>query len=647
MRKRDIHPPQDDPDRTDALPQFDPAAYEAHLKAMDAGAVDNTDTWLAPQPHDLHAARIDQLEDELKDREAELHALQGTLEVTASSKSRLDGELNGVLDRIAQLESRLDDANIANGSLATLSQALTEERDSLKARCLKADADLTGLSDEHQTQRSRIAELEQLLAAERRITESRLAEIELRATEHSTTAVLALSDADTLRLQLEQTLIELAAKRASTTALESLVAEQTGAAAAIAQRFAEQYSLSNQLQAALDTSRAAMARLEQALALRERSVAALEAVAEEAAANITRLGKDVAGRDESLAALKNSLQAGGSRIVELHDQIGSQQATIAVLNTEKQILQQSLGLREQSLLESSRLYEQSVAVASALAQQLEQLRDDLNLKTTAHEETRAELVESTTSLAVAASERDATLQQATALQTKLDELQSEHSDAAKAGTRQSEKIETLEHRLADFESHLALQGNELQARNERMQALETEAEDLRTRSATLARELEGAQAQSQSLSTELHAREAAVIALRAELATHVDALASIRRDINSIENGQGTDTAHVPLRHLIGVDNADVVHVLNRKVMTIGRTHENDLQIRSSHISRHHARLLIGGSAVIIEDLGSTNGCYVNGRRVRKQVLQNEDVLTIGKTRYRFTARALGDPVPH
>ena len=88
MRKRDIHPPQDDPDRTDALPQFDPAAYEAHLKAMDAGAVDNTDTWLAPQPHDLHAARIDQLEDELKDREAELHALQGTLESMSVARYR-------------------------------------------------------------------------------------------------------------------------------------------------------------------------------------------------------------------------------------------------------------------------------------------------------------------------------------------------------------------------------------------------------------------------------------------------------------------------------------------------------------------------------------------------------------------------------
>ena len=50
---------------------------------------------------------------------------------------------------------------------------------------------------------------------------------------------------------------------------------------------------------------------------------------------------------------------------------------------------------------------------------------------------------------------------------------------------------------------------------------------------------------------------------------------------------------------------------------------------------------------MIIEDLGSTNGCYVNGRRVRKQVLQNEDVLMIGKTRYRFSARAQGEPTTH
>jgi pSer/pThr/pTyr-binding forkhead associated (FHA) protein len=90
-----------------------------------------------------------------------------------------------------------------------------------------------------------------------------------------------------------------------------------------------------------------------------------------------------------------------------------------------------------------------------------------------------------------------------------------------------------------------------------------------------------------------------------------------------------------------------VVHVLNRKVMNIGRTPEADLQIRASHISRQHARLLVGPAAVILEDLGSTNGCFVNGRRVKKQLLQNEDVLMIGKTRFRFTARPVADAPAH
>ena len=79
----------------------------------------------------------------------------------------------------------------------------------------------------------------------------------------------------------------------------------------------------------------------------------------------------------------------------------------------------------------------------------------------------------------------------------------------------------------------------------------------------------------------------------------------------------------------------------------IGRTEENDIVNPDIRISRKHSVVQRQGNHYMLIDLGSTNGCYVNGRRVRKQVLQNEDVLMIGKTRYRFTARALGDPVPH
>jgi pSer/pThr/pTyr-binding forkhead associated (FHA) protein len=73
--------------------------------------------------------------------------------------------------------------------------------------------------------------------------------------------------------------------------------------------------------------------------------------------------------------------------------------------------------------------------------------------------------------------------------------------------------------------------------------------------------------------------------------------------------------------------------------MTIGRTDENDICIPSKLISRHHARLLIGPNAVIIEDTGSTNGCYVNDRQVKQQLMRDGDILTIGDLRFRLLTR--------
>jgi len=646
MRKREFHPSQDDPERTDELPQLDPAAYEAHLKSMEAGGLDSTDTWIAPKPGDLHAARIDQLEGELKDREAELHALKGTLEVAASSKSRLDGELSGVLDRITQLEARLGEATAANAALEALAKELATERDGLKAHGARLEADLASVSGEHEAQRARIAGLEQSLAAERQAAESRLAETESRAAGHSDTAAKARSDAAALQADLDQTRTELSATRARAAELEAQLSEQTGAAATLAQRFAHQYSLTDQLQAALETMHAGMARLEQALALRDRSIDELRVAAVAATQQIDRLGKDLADREESLATLRNTLQAGDNRIGVLHDQIVGQQAALTALNGEQLALKQVLEQREQALADSAHLQEQQSATSASLAEEANQLREAVKAQAAANEDARSQLAASRAALAEALGERDASVERAADLQADFDELKHEFLASAGAAGRQSDHVLSLEARLSGLESRLATRDRELASRDERVQALEAEAATLRGESATQARQLEEARTLSQALATDLNAREAAVIALRAELATHVEALASIRRDINRIENGQAVDAGRVPLRYLIGVDNTDVVHVLNRKVMTIGRTHENDLQIRSSHISRHHARLLIGANAVILEDLGSTNGCYVNGRRIRKQVLQNEDVLMIGKTRYRFTARAAPEAGP-
>ena len=96
-------------------------------------------------------------------------------------------------------------------------------------------------------------------------------------------------------------------------------------------------------------------------------------------------------------------------------------------------------------------------------------------------------------------------------------------------------------------------------------------------------------------------------------------------------------------RLLIRTDaDSEVVHVLGRKT-SVGRTPDNDLQIDTKYISRHHAVILAGPAHTIIEDLNSTNGVLVNGRRITRQTLKDGDAVVIGKTVFRFAVRPVGE----
>ncbi|HVY80835.1 MAG TPA: FHA domain-containing protein, partial [Steroidobacteraceae bacterium] len=54
---------------------------------------------------------------------------------------------------------------------------------------------------------------------------------------------------------------------------------------------------------------------------------------------------------------------------------------------------------------------------------------------------------------------------------------------------------------------------------------------------------------------------------------------------------------------------------------------------------RNHAVILAGPNNTIIEDLNSTNGIAVNGKRVSRHVLRDGDMVSIGKTSFRFAVR--------
>lgn len=65
--------------------------------------------------------------------------------------------------------------------------------------------------------------------------------------------------------------------------------------------------------------------------------------------------------------------------------------------------------------------------------------------------------------------------------------------------------------------------------------------------------------------------------------------------------------------------------------LTFGRDPNNDITLDDSQVSRYHARLLIHGDQIVLEDLGSTNGTLVNGKPISEQhILQPADIISIG-----------------
>ena len=65
--------------------------------------------------------------------------------------------------------------------------------------------------------------------------------------------------------------------------------------------------------------------------------------------------------------------------------------------------------------------------------------------------------------------------------------------------------------------------------------------------------------------------------------------------------------------------------------LILGRTPDNEVQIDSRFVSRHHCQVTTTGQSTVIEDLNSTNGLYIGGSRVHRHYLRDGDVVLIGK----------------
>ena len=84
-------------------------------------------------------------------------------------------------------------------------------------------------------------------------------------------------------------------------------------------------------------------------------------------------------------------------------------------------------------------------------------------------------------------------------------------------------------------------------------------------------------------------------------------------------------------------DPAGHEHKLQSEVTTIGRAVECEIVITSKRVSREHARLTRSGRRVMLEDLGSTNGTFLNEERLLGSMeLRDGDQITIGDVTFTF-----------
>ena len=348
--------------------------------------------------------------------------------------------------------------------------------------------------------------------------------------------------------------------------------------------------------------------------------------------------------------LQRSLAAGEQRIAALESRFSDTSAQLASAIANAESLVQSVEAHQQEISERTRQaaeLQRDLALASERIEHLVSQVETENSHWRAAEQDRERLCQTL------ATERE-TLENA---RRELSERQGEIGSLQDALNRVVIENDQLGEQLAERSASLnarqeviASQERELLVRAEAQAALMQREATLLDGVTLLHEQLEQLQSQLQQARQELAAKDLEqgasarqVEALQVELHQHVEAMQAIRRDIHQVAVQTRKDEGGTLLRTLTREDAEGVVHLLNKSSMSIGRGHECDIRLRSSSVSRYHAVLRLSHDAVIFEDMHSTNGCFVNGRRIKRQLLKDGDRLKVGEVPLRFSIRTKQD----
>jgi predicted nucleic acid-binding Zn-ribbon protein len=603
---------EQDLETTAELPVLDVAAYEA---ATVEGRSGSTDTWIipsaatppeptaeaAPEPNitipasALAAAPVAPVvvnDDKRTHLEVSLHALSDNLR-------EVEERLKRKGERLSEIEKALAHANAERAVAEQRSQQLTSELAHARAAIAAAELRATEM--------------------QRGLDERDTANATLRANDKEFEEQLALRDKALSLVQRDLT----AAHALAATYLESL--QSTEGRRGIFQE------ISASLYWEVDERDVRIGRLEQELAASTGHAKQLESRLTDRVGHVAKLEQEISGLGSKLTQGEVALRdAAAERQAELDRLTGEHTTLISTVNSLESKLAAAHSRNtelEAASQTAIRRAEELEATGGVHRKRAEQLETELAA-------VRTELQQRSAALQEAGTERGELTAQIAASDARVKELE----------TRMGEQHEFVRVLQADSNASVArakeLEGD-LRAAEDMINRLETE---LRGRISRLD-ELEKTNTEWRATVEEARAaltdRDSLIRRLEEETANSAVLLGAIQQRLDS--SGPHEIAHDGDKRLLIRSDgDSDVVHVLGRKT-SVGRTPDNDLQIDAKYISRHHAVILAGPAHTIIEDLNSTNGVLVNGRRITRQTLKDGDAVVIGKTSFRFAVRPVAE----
>jgi chromosome segregation ATPase len=643
MAKDYVQSPEVDLDKTDRLPILDGAQFD-HDVEDDAVAMDHTATMLAlpssaaaGMPEFVRSSGVDlpslaesvrSVEERIARQSADYEALsrahEKSLEAESSQAKRADalaGDLAASrtsleseqtrtreLDKLlvertesvesarARIEESLRESERHQAEAGTLRNALVS-RDATIAQVLHSlgerDAQLTALQTEHTRV---LPELDATLKSSARL-DTELQAVRVQVNGLGLELQASRETAAALAVQLQHGDAQANAVRTELKAVKSQASSYLEVLRTREWRRGFDHNMFRELDAQVGAANAGQGVLASERDRLQSQVAALEAKLVTQGQAIENLQAAAAANTATLAQQSNDLKRAEETRSRLATQLGTADTEVVRLNAQMAVRDEALaGALERGNIDAKKITE---------------LLQDAERRHAEHSTEMAQL-------------RDERAAQVAQMQIDAEAREQEMSVLVAHLTEARRPLQLIEANVKRLSEELA-------AKSTAFQQLEEDSQKLR---ATLER-TRGALEEREFLIRRLERSESNNANVLGRIQTSIERLGSVPHP-----GATGTPSAAAEWSaELIRVDGERAVtHVLSRRTR-IGRAVGCEVQIDSSSVSRHHALILVGPRDSIIEDLNSTNGVLVNGRKVSRQSLNDGDAVTIGEIQFRYVAR--------